>query len=180
MTSRSCETRRIASSTTSQSAPPDDRSTAESLFRRLEESLGSPPERILFRAYLGEFVRHMQGRAPALIPRVYLHLDPLVRRSDPKFLTRQRMDFLLLLSARDRIVIEVDGKQHYADGERASPSKYAEMVAADRELQLAGYSIFRFGGAELDETDGAARVIAFFRGLFERFGVAQAPSSRIR
>jgi hypothetical protein len=159
---------------------PDDRSTAESLYRRLDESLGSPPERVLFRAYFGEFVRHMQGRAPALIPQVYLHLDPLVRRTDPKFLTRQRMDFLLLLSARDRIVIEVDGKQHYADGERASPSKYAEMVAADRELQLAGYSIFRFGAVELDETDGPARVVAFFSGLFERFGVLRASSSRIR
>ncbi|XXF79758.1 hypothetical protein P2318_08355 [Myxococcaceae bacterium GXIMD 01537] len=159
---------------------PNARSTAESLYRRLEGSLASPPERVLFRAYFNEFVRHMKGRAPALIPQVYLHLDPLIRRADPKFLARQRMDFLLLLSARDRIVIEVDGKQHYADEDRASPAKYAKMVAADRELQLAGYSIFRFGGAELDEVDGPARVTGFFRGLFERFGIQQAQLSRSR
>ncbi|WP_147446960.1 hypothetical protein [Corallococcus sp. CA054B] len=162
------------------SMEPNARTTAESLYRRLEASLASPPERVLFRAYFKEFVRNMQGRAPALIPQVYLHLDPFIRRTDPKFLARQRMDFLLLLSARDRIVIEVDGKQHYADEDRASPAKYAKMVAADRELQLAGYSIFRFGGAELDEVDGPARVTSFFRGLFERFGIQKAQLSRSR
>ena len=36
-------------------------------------------------------------------------------------LERQRMDFLMLLDANVRIVIEVDGKKH-AEGDLASPS----------------------------------------------------------
>jgi hypothetical protein len=42
------------------------------------------------------------------------------------------MDFLLLLPNRARVVIECDGAQHYADDlGRASPQRYAEMVAED-------------------------------------------------
>ncbi|WP_218220340.1 hypothetical protein [Nesterenkonia sp. Act20] len=63
-------------------------------------------------------------------------------------LLRQRMDFLLLFSSRHRVVIEVDGKQHYASGDKASPALYSEMVAEDRRLRLAGYEVYRFGGAE--------------------------------
>lgn len=79
------------------------------------------------------------------------------------------MDFLMLLSHLHRIVIEVDGKQHYAEGERASPTLYAQMVSADRELKLAGYEIFRFGGAELQGTADEERIAAFFRRLFEKY-----------
>jgi very-short-patch-repair endonuclease len=46
------------------------------------------------------------------------------------------MDFLLLLSDRQRVVIEVDGKQHYAQGDQASPALYSEMVAEDRLLTV--------------------------------------------
>ena len=53
------------------------------------------------------------------------------------------MDFLLLLDRR-RVVLGVDGVQRYADRQgRASPPRYAEMVSADRELQLAGYEVYR-------------------------------------
>ena len=48
------------------------------------------------------------------------------------------MDFLLLLPHRQRVVIEVDGKQHYADGDVARPERYAAMVAEDRNLRLTG------------------------------------------
>ena len=56
---------------------------------------------------------------PALIPQVYLHYDPYNQRTRRSLssgtpLARQRMDFLLLFSDRQRVVIEVDGKQHYA------------------------------------------------------------------
>lgn len=74
------------------------------------------------------------------------------------------MDFLMLFADRSRIVIEVDGKQHYANGETARPARYADMVAEDRSLRLAGYEIYRFGGAELhpDDLDAEARVRRFF------------------
>jgi very-short-patch-repair endonuclease len=51
---------------------------------------------------------------------------------------------------RVRVVIEVDGKQHYPSMHGAAPpSGYAEMMAEDRELRLRGHEVFRFGGAEL-------------------------------
>jgi hypothetical protein len=49
------------------------------------------------------------------------------------------MDFLLLAPNGRRVVIEVDGKQHYAEGDKASPRLYSQMVAEDRRLQLRGY-----------------------------------------
>jgi len=42
---------------------------------------------------------------------------------------RERMDFLLLLPRGVRIMLEVDGKQHYAEGDTASPKLYSDMVA---------------------------------------------------
>lgn len=109
---------------------------------------------------------------PALIPQVYLHYDPYTLRelaSGPgQTLARQRMDFLLLLPNRVRVVIEVDGKQHYADGIRADPARYAEMAREDRQLRLAGYEVYRFGAHDLRQADGAAKAEAFFEALLAR------------
>jgi very-short-patch-repair endonuclease len=98
---------------------------------------------------------------PALLPQVYLHYDPLTRKQrggQPSALVRERMDFLLLLPRRVRVVIEVDGKQHYAEGDIASPELYSEMVAEDRRLRLQSYEVYRFGGYELMQP-GAARML---------------------
>ena len=78
------------------------------------------------------------------------------------------MDFLLLLPGRQRVVIEIDGKQHYADGETASPQRYATMVAEDRNLRLLGYEVYRFGGHELSEGDPRAIVEPFLNRLIKR------------
>jgi very-short-patch-repair endonuclease len=67
----------------------------------------------------------------------------------PGQLKRQRMDFLLLLPQRARVVMEIDGVQHYSDNGAPSPKRYAEMVAEDRALRLARYEVYRFGGHEL-------------------------------
>jgi very-short-patch-repair endonuclease len=66
------------------------------------------------------------------------------------------------------VVIEVDGKQHYASGEKASPELYAQMVAEDRRLRLAGYEVYRFGGAELFSEARKAMVEGFFDQLAAR------------
>ena len=58
------------------------------------------------------------------------------------------MDFLMLLDGHVRVVIEVDGKQHYAEGDKASPRNYAKMVKEDRRLCLHGYELYRFGNSE--------------------------------
>ena len=70
----------------------------------------------------------------------------------------------MLLPHRARVVIECDGRQHYADDDgRASPRRYAEMMAGDRELRMSGYEVYRFGGAELvDGLDTVRRLAAFF------------------
>jgi very-short-patch-repair endonuclease len=150
------------------------REISRSLYRRLDRSLGNNgAERRILRAYADRYVRLGDG-IPALIPQVYVHYDPYTRGHHVPGtapLPRQRMDFLLLLPQRIRIVIECDGRQHYADESgRADSQRYAAMVAEDRELRLRGYEVFRFGGSELTEgsaTDG--RLAAFFDRLAERY-----------
>ena len=152
------------------------REVSLSLYRRLDRSLGdNDAERRIMRAYAERYVR-LGDVVPALLPQVYLHYDPYTRAhhvpgSSP--LPRQRMDFLLLLPQRIRIVIECDGRQHYADeAGRADTERYAEMVAEDRELRLRGYEVYRFGGAEL--TEGlvtSKRLAAFFDRLADRYSL---------
>jgi very-short-patch-repair endonuclease len=153
------------------------RNPARSLYTRLRASLGSAAETVLFNAYGARYSRDGGDggdQIPALIPQVYLHYDPYTlrelagRAGHP--LARQRMDFLRLFPDRSRVVIEVDGKQHYADGDTASPSRYAEMVAEDRKLRVASYEVYRFGGAELhpDDADAPGRVQRFLDELLDR------------
>lgn len=144
---------------------------ARALYSRLFRSLASRPERLLFQAYGARYGADGGGSTPALVPQVYLHYDPYTKREvrlmAGQELARQRMDFLLLPSDRRRIVIEVDGRQHFADDDgTASPGRYAEMVSEDRRLQLAGYEVFRFGAAELrDEASARSVSEAFFSEL---------------
>ncbi|CAM4004115.1 hypothetical protein [Bordetella tumulicola] len=146
----------------------------KSLYRRLRESLppNSPPQALLFDAFYGGFGSAVP-ELPALLPEVWLHWDPrTVKERGRDALLRFRMDFLLLLPQGVRIVIEVDGKHHYADeAGRADVVRYAQMAAADRELKLAGYQIFRFGAYELLGDSANAIVKTFFETLFKRYGV---------
>ena len=145
-----------------------------SLYARLKASLphDSPPQTLLFVAFFGGF-RSAVPNLPALLPEVWLHWDPrTVKERGPDALLRFRMDFLLLLPQGVRVVIEVDGKHHYANtAGNADVQRYAQMVRADRELKLAGYEVFRFGAAELQAPTAKADVKAFFEALFKRYGV---------
>ena len=109
-----------------------------------------------------------RGAAAAGLPalRPYLRPDPQRRRDA---VVRQRMDFLLLLPGRRRVVLEVDGRQHYAtDDGAASTSRYAQMVREDRRLRLAGYEVYRFGGAEFTGDDrGQTMLEDFFTRLLD-------------
>ena len=149
----------------------DDVQARLSLAERLERSLANEAELHLFRTY-----RALGTAGPALLPQVYLHYDPFVRSrlgDRPGPLARQRMDFLLLLPGANRVVLEVDGRQHYSDQDgRANTHRYAEMVAEDRRLRLDGYEVYRFGGAELVDRVGASGMLNdFFHALFARHGV---------
>lgn len=139
-------------------------------YSRLSRSLVSEPERLFFKTYFEQFRDSMGDKLPALIPQVYLHYDPytLSQLADGKRLARQRMDFLLLFSNRARVVVEIDGKQHYSEGDTASPRLYAEMVAEDRRIKLVGYEVYRFGGYELQGEGGKLVVKTFCEKLFQK------------
>jgi len=115
-----------------------------------------------------------------LLPEVWLHWDPkTVRERGPHTLLRFRMDFLLLLPHGVRVVLEVDGKHHYArDDGRADGTRYATMVSADRELKLAGYHVFRFGAEELQGDAARGMVKKFFDALFKQYGVLVPSTGR--
>jgi very-short-patch-repair endonuclease len=147
------------------------------LYGRLLASLGdNGAERLVFGSYYRRFQGRDAAQQSALLPQVYLHYDPMTRRERagrPSPLSRERMDFLLLLPGGVRIVIEVDGRQHYAEGDRASPRLYAEMMAEDRALRLKGYDVYRFGGSELGRPDAPTMVSKFFDDLEARYGLGQ-------
>ncbi len=123
-------------------------------------SLASDGERNVFSVYYRAF-KDLGDKLPALTPQVYLHYDPytLAQRGGVGRLSRQRMDFLLLFSDTGRVVVEVDGSQHFAEDGKLSLARYAEMVAADRDLRLAGYEVYRFGANELTGHGSADRQI---------------------
>lgn len=153
---------------------PDEPSPAKALGTRLNASLASDGERTLFAEYFRQFRGAFSDRLPALVPQVYLHYDPeTVRRlAGRDGLVRQRMDFLLLLPSRQRIVLEVDGRQHFSsrDGS-ASLETYAVMAAADRDLRLSGYEVFRFGANEVVGSWAAGLIGSFFMRLFDLHGI---------
>lgn len=152
----------------------DSREAKKSLYARLLDSLpmDSPPQTLFFEAFFRSF-RTAVPSLPALLPEVWLHWDPkTVKERGAEALTRFRMDFLLLLPNGVRVVVEVDGQLHYAGTSGvADPKRYARMVAADRDLKLAGYEVYRFGGYELQAGTGDRIVEEFFVALFSRHGV---------
>lgn len=119
------------------------------LYKRLYKTLNDI-EKVFFKYYYSIYYPILREKLPALIPQVYLHYDPytIKQLNGEKRIERQRMDFLMLLSNKERIVIELDGKQHYSDGDISSPKLYSNMAKMDRKLKLLGYDIYRFGGYE--------------------------------
>ncbi len=153
------------------------------LYKRLNQSVRSarsPGEYAIFRSYYKLYMPILGDKLPALLPQVFLHYDPYTKRQrgDEQFLARQRMDFLLMLEHGVRIVIEVDGRQHYANEEEsgkwvADAQRYAEMASEDRRLRLSGYEVFRFGGAEfsdvaMDTWSVGERSEAMLKSFFDR------------
>jgi very-short-patch-repair endonuclease len=143
-------------------------------------------EKIFFDTYKNKFIKgktqEIQSKIPALIPQIYLHYDPktikeLEKEGTEQRLKHQRMDFLMLFSNSKRVVIEIDGKQHYANGDTVSPKLYAEMVKYDRWMRLKGYEVYRFGGYELTTSLSNTKeqieklIEDFFNDLFRKYNV---------
>ena len=152
----------------------NDAEAKKSLYKRLISCLpsNSPPQRNLYELY-----HEIHGSAvpdlPALLPEVWLHWDPVAAKvRGPKALLRLRMDFLLLLPRGQRVVIEVDGSQHFATDGKPDGAKYAANMRGDRDLKLSGYEVFRFGATELLDRERARALLQqFFADLFRRFEV---------
>lgn len=146
----------------------------KTLYRRLLQSLPetSPPQKIFFREFFHQFGQSVYD-LPVLLPEVWLHWDPkTVYERGAQALLNHRMDFLMLFPNGGRVVIEIDGIQHYADDMHiASRSRYADLVAGDRSLKLAGYDVYRFAGIELQRKDASYKVKNFFDALFKRYGI---------
>lgn len=139
----------------------------------------SGPETLMLQAYY-DLKKEKGINPPALIPQVYLYYDPqTIEQRGYKLFEHQKMDFLMIFSHRERIVIEIDGKQHYSDGEKAEPKLYADMVRAHREMSLYGYDVYRFGGYEfLGATEDENRkqevlgdIKQFYIRLFRKYGI---------
>lgn len=139
----------------------------------------SGPETWMLQAYY-ELKKELRIDLPALLPQVYLYYDPLTQRERGyKLFEHQKMDFLMIFSHRDRVVIEIDGKQHYAVEDKAPPKLYSDMVKAHREMSLFGYDVYRFGGyeffgADSDEVRKKAvldNLKQFFIRLFRKYGI---------
>ena len=91
--------------------------------------------------------KDLGDKLPALIPQVYLHYDPytLAQFRRGWTLVSATHGLPTLFSDAGRVVVEVDGSQHFAEDGKPSLARYADMVAADRDLRLAGYEVYRFG-----------------------------------
>lgn len=144
----------------------------QQLVQRLLQSLDSEPEVLFLRTYYNYL--HILGdyELPALIPQVYCHYDPKsAKMRNGQVYVHQRMDFLMLLPNNQRVIIEIDGKQHYSVDGRASPELYARMVKDDRTLKLYGYEVYRFGGYEFYENNAEDNIREFIKLLFKRYGI---------
>ena len=132
--------------------------TEKQLVNVFYDCLDSEPERIFYKAYIS-YLRKYNKNIPALLPHVYMYYDPKTKsQRDWQIFEHQKMDFMMIISPSQRIVFEIDGSQHYAEDDivpgtqykhYASPARYAEMMKAHREMSLAGYDVYRFGGKEL-------------------------------
>lgn len=150
-----------------------DLKVEQELVGRLKLSLDSEPEKMLLRTYYNYLHKLNDKNLPALIPQVYCHYDPKsAKMRNGKIYVHQRMDFLMLISNNRRVIIEIDGKQHYSYNGTASPELYAKMVEDDRKLKLYGYDVFRFGGYEfIDTIKIKEKIEQFFQDLFRHYNL---------
>lgn len=78
-------------------------------------------------------MKETEKNIPALITQVYLYYDPKTQsQRELKIFEHQKMEFMMIISPSQRVVIEIDGQQHYADDEVAPSNKYKHYVSPSR------------------------------------------------
>ncbi|MFH9786046.1 hypothetical protein ACH4NU_37985 [Streptomyces sp. NPDC017259] len=146
---------------------------SRSLYQRMANSLPeeSKGQHNLFWIY-HHIYQDQLHEVPALLPEIWLHWDPKTKHERQQLAMKNlRMDFLLLLPGNRRVVLEVDGIQHYTRDRGSTPdaARYAETMAGDRDLKLRGYEVFRFGHSELQHKGAAQPLLSnFFSRLLQR------------
>ena len=129
--------------------------TGDSIYRRFSECCQNNDERSVLDHYYRTVVKMDENsELPALLPQVWLSYDPLTReqRYGKPALERQRLDFLMYLPGRRKVIIEVDGIYHISKGDgQACLETYSKGLAADRGLMAKGYTIYRFGVNEIQQ-----------------------------
>jgi hypothetical protein len=133
-----------------------NRRADDSLYRRFSECCQNNDERAVLDFYYQTLVKmDVNSELPALLPQVWLSYDPLTReqRYGKPALDRQRLDFLMYLPGRRKVIIEVDGIYHISKGGgQACLETYSKGLAADRGLMAKGYTIYRFGADEIQKS----------------------------
>lgn len=157
----------------------DEEVANRTLYIRLRETCNTP-EKIILDTY-GHILKEYGFDIPAIVPQIYLHFDPITARKKGEIrpLFRQRMDFLMLMPNRVRVVLELDGVQHYSDANgRADVKLYAKTMEEDRKLRLRGYQVFRFGGADfVDKEKSKVMMRSFFIELLGQAGVINSKTN---
>jgi hypothetical protein len=124
-------------------------------------SKDSPAEQAFFRTYWDYTIQDYD--MVALLPQVWLQYDARTasQRGGTSAFKHQRMDFMLLLKNNRSLIIEIDGRDHYArvlnprpaeykyDIYVADPDRYADMMAEDRAMKFAGYEVLRYGAKKI-------------------------------
>ncbi|MFE7369533.1 AbiJ-related protein [Streptomyces anulatus] len=145
----------------------NEKEAKRDLYNRLLRSMPDDnvsPQRDFFRCY-HEIHGARVSDLPALLPEVWLHWDhKTVQQRGVQALTNHRMDFLLLLPNNHRVVLEIDGRHHYANSEA-----YEKTVRGDRSLKLRGYEVYRFSSTELNQSQLGPLLEQFFTDLFDRY-----------
>lgn len=150
-----------------------EKKNSDKLLKRLLKSVeNNEIEKMFFLKYYEViYKKYNSDELPALLPQVYMHYDPKTFKElkGQSRLLNQRMDFLMLIKGH-RIIIELDGEQHYSDDKKvASPKKYADLVKYDREMKLLGYDVFRFGGYEFVEQEIDNKIVDFFEKILKLY-----------
>ncbi|MFE5689668.1 hypothetical protein, partial [Streptomyces sp. NPDC056512] len=102
---------------------PQGEDAGKALYDRMEACLptNSPGQHNLFWLY-HRIHRDTLDDVPALLPEIWIHWDPKsVRARGDNALTNLRMDFLMLLPGGHRVVLEVDGIQHFTRNHGTEP-----------------------------------------------------------
>jgi hypothetical protein len=136
----------------------------DSLYQRFWKCCQTDEERVVLDFYYkGIASGESRGELPALLPQVWLAYDPLTReqRFGKPALDQQRLDFLMYLPGRRKMIIEIDGIYHISQGDgRACLGVYSKGLAAERGLMAKGYTVYRFGTDEIQQN--AAEVLGQF------------------